>query len=93
MSEAAAEVLLSLKVIPGAPRSEVLGWLGDAVKVKVKAPPVEGKANEALLRFLAEALDLAPRHLALVRGDTSRLKVIRIRGLDRETVLTRLGLG
>jgi hypothetical protein len=84
---------LPVKVIPGAPRSQVVGWLGEAAKVKVQAPPLEGRANEALLRFLAEELDLPPRCVELVRGDTSRQKLVRITGLERAEACRRLGLG
>lgn len=77
---------LSIKAIPNAPRSEVVGWLGDALKVKVKAPPVEGRANEALCEFLADELGLPRRAVSVLRGDTSRLKVVRIDGLTLAAV-------
>lgn len=81
---------LAIKAIPNAPRTEIVGWLGDALKVKVHAPPVEGRANEALCEFLADALDLPRRAVAVQRGDTSRLKVLRIEGLDLPGVKARL---
>jgi uncharacterized protein len=83
---------LPIKAIPNAPRSEVAGWLGAAVKIKVHAPPVEGKANEALCAFLADALQLPKRAVSVLRGDTSRQKLVRIDGLDLATVKMRLGL-
>lgn len=73
---------IAIKAIPNAPRSEVVGWLGDALKVKVHAPPVEGRANEALCEFLADELDLPRRAVSVLRGDTSRQKLVRIEGLD-----------
>lgn len=82
---------LQIKAVPGAPRSEVCGWLGEHLKVKVQAPPVEGKANEALLRFLAETLELPPRAVSLVRGGTSRLKLVRIEGMSLEQARQKLG--
>jgi len=48
--------LLTIKAVPNAPRSEVVGWMGDTLKVRLKAPPVDGKANTELCRFLAEVL-------------------------------------
>lgn len=81
---------LAIKAIPNAPRSEVCGWLGEALKVKVHAPPVEGKANEALCAFLAETLDLPKRAVTVLRGDTSRQKVVRVEGLDLAAVKARL---
>lgn len=83
---------LEVKVIPGASRSEVVGTLGNAVKIKLRAPPVDGRANEALVEFLAEHLGLPRRAIALERGDTARLKLLRIDGLDLATVRTRLGV-
>jgi uncharacterized protein (TIGR00251 family) len=77
---------LSIKAIPNAPRSEVMGWLGDALKVKVKAPPVEGRANEALCEFLADELGIPRRAVTVLRGDTSRLKVVRLQGVTLEVV-------
>lgn len=91
-SPAAASCLLAIKAIPNAPRNEVVGWLGDAVKVKVHAPPVEGRANEVLCVFLAESLNLPQRAVTVLRGDTSRQKTIRISGLSLVDVTQRLGL-
>lgn len=81
---------LAIKAVPGAPRNEVCGMLGEAVKVKVHAPPVEGKANEALVAFLAEALDVPRRAVTLLRGDTSRHKTVRVEGVEQAEALRRL---
>jgi len=89
---APASCTLAIKAIPGAPRHEVCGWLGEAVKVKIHAPPLEGRANEALIEFLAETLDLPRRAVTLVRGDTARQKIVRIDGLALDEVKRRLGL-
>ena len=88
-SPAAPSCTLAIKAIPNAPRSAVIGWLGDALKVKIHAPPVEGKANEALCEFLAAALGLPRRAVTLVRGDTSRQKLVRIAGLTLADVRSR----
>jgi len=80
---------LAIKAIPNAPRSEVVGWLGDALKVKVHAPPVEGRANDALCEFLAETFGLPRRAVTVLRGDTSRLKTLRFDGLTLADVLHR----
>ena len=82
---------LEVKVIPGASRDEVAGTMGTAVKIKLRAPPVEGRANEALVEFLAEHLGLPRRAIALERGDTSRQKLLRIDRLDLPAVRARLG--
>ena len=87
-----ASCRIEIKAIPNAPRSEVVGWVGDALKVKIHAPPVEGKANEALCTFLAETLALPKRSVRLVQGDSTRRKLVEIEGLSLEDLRIRLGL-
>lgn len=82
---------LELKVIPNAPRDEIAGWLGGALKVKIQAPALEGRANDAVLDFLAQKLGVPRRDVSLLRGDKSRQKVVRIVSLDEATVRLRLG--
>ncbi len=81
---------LELKTIPNAPRDELAGWLGDTLKVKVHAPALEGRANDALLDFLAHKLGVHRRAVTLVRGDKSRHKVVRLAGLTLAEVKSRL---
>lgn len=69
---------LTLHVQPGAKRSEVAGLHGEALKLRLAAPPVEGKANEALMRFLAELFNVPLRNIELKQGAQSRHKVVRI---------------
>jgi uncharacterized protein len=83
---------VAVKVIPNAPRSEIVGWLGEALKVKVHAPPVEGRANDSLCEFLASTLRLPRRSVTVIRGETSRQKVIAIDGLTRAGFDAKLGL-
>ncbi len=71
-------VVLVLHVQPGAKRTQVDGAHGDALKVRLAAPPVDGKANAELVRFLADAFGVAQRQIAIVRGGTSRRKTVRI---------------
>ena len=71
-------IVLALHVQPGAKRTEVAGTYGDALKVRLAAPPVDGKANAELVRFLAEAFGVAQRDVAILRGETSRRKLVRI---------------
>jgi uncharacterized protein (TIGR00251 family) len=91
-STATPACTLAIKAIPNAPRSEVIGWLGEALKVKVHAPPVEGRANEALCDFLATTLRLPRRAVSVLRGDTSRQKLVRIEGLSLAEVRQRLAV-
>ncbi|MBI5424085.1 MAG: DUF167 domain-containing protein [Opitutae bacterium] len=81
---------LEIKAVPNAPRSAVVGWLGDALKVKVHAPALEGRANEELCEFLADTLQVPRRAVTLLRGDKSRQKVVRIDGLDLAETKRRL---
>ena len=80
--EDGAALILALHVQPGAKRTEVAGVHGEGaatrLKVRLAAPPVDGKANAELLRFLADAFGVPLRHVALLRGETSRQKVVRI---------------
>ena len=73
-----ADVVLALHVQPGAKRSEFAGKHGDALKVKLGAPAVDGKANAELIRFLADAFGVPQRNIVIVRGETSRAKVVRV---------------
>ena len=86
-----AACTLELKIIPNAPRNEVTGWMGAALKVKIHAPALDGRANDALAVFLAERLGLSRRSVLLVRGDRSRHKTVRIDGLTVDQVKRRLG--
>ena len=70
--------LLALRVQPGARRTEVQGVAEGRLRVRLAAPPVEGKANDALLRWVAQRLGLRLRDVALVSGETSRLKRLRV---------------
>ena len=83
---------LALRIIPNAPRNEIVGWHGSALKVKVHAPALEGRANAELLAFLAEALGLPRRSVTLLRGDKARQKVVHLAGLDEGGLKSRLGL-
>jgi len=86
-------LLLCVKVQPRSSVSEIGEPLGNELRVKVTAPPVDSAANEALLRLLADALDCSRSQLELARGRASRHKVIRLRGLDVATVMARLAAG
>lgn len=79
-------VVLSVRVVPGASKSEIVGLEGDALKVRVAAPPVKGKANKELARTLAGALGVASRDVEVVAGLTARLKRVRVHGVDPAAV-------
>lgn len=83
-------VLLSIKLQPRASANEIGEAMGSELRVKVTAPPVDSAANEALVRLLAEKLDCARNCVELVRGQTSRHKVVKVRGMKVEEVVARL---
>jgi len=75
------EVLtLTLHIQPGAKRTDVAGLHGEALKIRLAAPPIEGRANEALLKFIAEAFGVPLRQVELKQGGQSRHKVVAITG-------------
>lgn len=82
--------ILAVKVIPHAPRDEIVGWLGDALKIKLQAPPVDGRANAALCAFLAAQLNLPTAAVTVLTGETSRQKRIRLAGLTPADLRQRL---
>ena len=84
-------VLLSIKLQPRASRTEIGQPTGGELRVKVTAPPVDAAANEALLRLLADHFECPRSQVALVRGQTSRHKTIKLYGITAETVLQKLG--
>jgi uncharacterized protein (TIGR00251 family) len=81
---------ITLRVQPRSSRDQVLGERGGAIAIKLKAPPVDGEANAALIRFVAKKLGVPPRDVQLVRGATSRTKWIRVEGCTAETVRAAL---
>ena len=82
--------ILRVHIVPNAKIDRVVGEYGDAIKIKLRAPAVEGKANAALIRFLAAQMK-CPRHsTVLQRGHKSRDKLIRIDGLTAEDVRARM---
>ncbi len=86
-------VTLRLHIQPGAKKTEVAGLHGEALKIRLAAPPVDGKANACLIAFLANQLGVAKASITLMSGDTSRVKRVRINGvgaaLVREALLPR----
>lgn len=82
--------LLRVRLTPRAARTEITGWRDDVLLARVTAPPVQGRANEALIRLLAAALAVPPSRLEVVAGAASRDKTLRVLGLSQEEVRARL---
>jgi len=83
-------VMLSVKLQPRASTNEIGEPLGDELRIKVTAPPVDSAANEALIRLLSETLDCPRNRIELVRGNTSRHKILKLHGLSLETAMAKL---
>jgi uncharacterized protein len=81
---------LSLKVVPGSSRDEISGWLGDSLKIRVRAPAESGKANAAVTKILAAALGLHKRAVTIISGSSTARKVLEIQGLSAGEVRERL---
>ena len=84
--------LLAVKLQPRASKNEIIGALGDELRIKVTAPPVDAAANEALIRLLAETLGCPRSKVELLRGHTSRHKTIKLHGLTPEAIATKLAV-
>jgi uncharacterized protein (TIGR00251 family) len=73
-------IRITVQITPNARRTEVTGMLDDALKIRLQAQPVEGKANEALVRYLADRLDVPKSHVSVMHGHTGKRKIIDIAG-------------
>jgi uncharacterized protein (TIGR00251 family) len=81
---------ITVHVVPRARATAIAGRHGDAVKIRLVAPPVEGAANEELVRFLAGRLGVSRSAVTVVAGHTTRRKIVAIEGMERASVLTTL---
>ena len=90
ITDAKKGAAFAVRVITRAKKNEIVGWMGEAIKVRITAPPVEGKANEALVSFLAEKLGVRQRAVEIVAGEKSRNKMICVMGMSPDEVDERL---
>lgn len=81
---------LNVKIVPSSSRDQLAGWLGEALKIKVMAPPEKGRANAAVIAFLARQLGIERQAIEVVSGHSSPAKVLQIDGLDNEELSARL---
>ncbi len=82
----------AVRIHPRAKKDAITGELGDALKVSLTAPPIDGKANQACIDFFAKLLMVPRSSVTIASGQTSRAKVIRVVGLSREEVTRRIGM-
>lgn len=91
LNEKDGAVTIRLRVQPRASRTEIIGEHAGAIKMRVAAPPVDGKANEECRRFLAKLLKVGATSIEIISGDSSRDKVIRVSNITARRVLEALG--
>ena len=84
--EANGRVRFSVRVQPRASRSEVVGIYGDALRIRLSAPPVDGAANDELVKFLAHVFAVARRDVRILAGESSRSKIVEIEGITERAV-------
>ena len=90
VNETAKGVTFAVKVHPRARKNAITGVMGEALKLSLTAPPVEGRANQAVIEFFAELFEIPRSSVTIASGETSRNKVVRIAGLSRAAVEQRL---
>lgn len=89
-TEVHGAVTFAVKVVPRAPKNQIAGLEGDALKIRLNAPPVEGKANDALIAFLAATFGVARAQIEIVTGQVSRRKIVRVRGVTAKQIEAKL---
>jgi uncharacterized protein (TIGR00251 family) len=92
ISDSSEGCIITIHAAPRAARNHIQGIHGDALKIRLQAPPVDGKANQELLSFLSETLGVPRRQLELLTGDTGRHKRILARNLTAQAVRIRLSI-
>jgi uncharacterized protein (TIGR00251 family) len=92
IQEREGAVTFTVRVQPRASRSELAGVHGDALKVRLAAPPVDGEANEECVRLLSRVLGVGRASVTIVTGHASKTKVVRVHGLAARELRTRLGI-
>lgn len=90
ISEVTGGVRIKLHVHPGAKRNGISGFFGDSIKFALQTPPVDGKANAALLKILAKMLKCSKSSIDLISGESSRDKILEIRGFNKDSLINIL---
>jgi len=83
-------IRIKVRVQPRSSQNKISGVIDGALKIKLTAPPVEGEANQELIRFLAQVLQVSRSQISLIQGSTGRNKIIQIEDVDKEYLLKRL---
>jgi uncharacterized protein (TIGR00251 family) len=91
LQESGGSVTFAVRIHPRAKKNAIAGELGDALKLSLTAPPIDGRANQACIEFFAKLLKVSRSSVTIASGQTSRHKVIRVSGLSAEAVRRRIG--
>ena len=91
-TETAEGTIINVRLIPRASTNKVVGILDDAVKISLQAPPIAGKANKALIKFLSKLLKVPASHITIISGETNRNKRILIYEVTKDYVIEKLGI-
>ncbi|MGI6677535.1 MAG: DUF167 domain-containing protein [Dehalobacterium sp.] len=86
ITEKDGKVILKVKVQPRASKNELAGILGDAVKLRITAPPVEGEANKSVIKFFARLFKIPQNQVQIISGDSSRNKIVELTGVNLKEV-------
>jgi len=92
LRETETGVIFRIRVVPRASRSGAAGIQGDTLKLRITAPPVEGKANEACIALLAELLGVKRTQVAIISGHTSRTKTVAVEGVKAKEIAARIAV-
>jgi uncharacterized protein (TIGR00251 family) len=92
INDSSAGAAFAVKIHPRAKKNAITGEVGDALKLALTAPPIDGRANDACIEFLANLLEVPRSSVTIASGQTSRRKVIRVKGLSADEVRKRLGV-
>jgi uncharacterized protein (TIGR00251 family) len=91
VTETREGVRLEIKVQPRSSRNQIAGEQDGVLKIKLTAPPVDREANQALIDYLSDLLGIPKRSVNLIKGETSRNKLVEISGIDKEFLLKKVG--
>lgn len=83
---------INVKIITNSRHDEICGLLGDVIKIKIKAKPVEGKANVYLIKFLSKKLSVKQSDISIISGKSSREKILKINNIEGKDLITKLGI-
>lgn len=84
-------IKLALKVVPGAAKTEIIGWLGSTLKIRISAPPQKGKANKCVIDLLAKTFEIDARTITIIQGHTSAYKRVAISNIDQSVIDVKFG--